>query len=97
MMMTIDDKDDVDESNIEHYGDVEVDDDICIIGAVCYENAFFPYSKDLVVSHVYSYIPYSKELAVAPVSRHIPYSKNLVVSMFLETFVFKGFGHFSCL
>ena len=31
----------------------------------------FPYSKDLVVSHVYSYIPYSK---------------NLVVSMFLDTF-----------
>ena len=29
------------------------------------------YSKDLVVSHVYSYIPYSKEL---------------VVSMFLDTF-----------
>ena len=65
--------------------------------SVCHENAESPYSRDLVVSHVYSYIPYSKELAVSPVSRHIPYSKNLVVSMFLETFVFKGFGRFSCL
>ena len=37
------------------------------------------YSKDLVVSHVYSYIPYSKEL---------------VVSMFLDTFVVKGIGRF---
>ena len=37
------------------------------------------YSKDLVVSHVYSYIPYSKEL---------------VVSMFLTLSVFKGFGRF---
>ena len=42
----------------------------------------FPYSKDLVVSDVYSYIPYSKDL---------------VVSMFLDTFVVKGFGRFSCL
>ena len=49
---------------------------------VCYEIAYFPYSKDLVVSHVY---------------RHIPYSKELVVSMFLDTFVFKEFGLFSCL
>ena len=42
----------------------------------------FPYSKDFVVSPVYSLIPYSKEL---------------VVSMFLDTFVVKRFGHFSCL
>ena len=49
---------------------------------VCYEIAYFPYSKDLVVSHVY---------------RHISYSKELVVSMFLDTFVVKGFGRFSCL
>ena len=35
------------------------------------QKSLFPYSKDLVVSDVYSYIPYSKEL---------------VVSMFLDTF-----------
>ena len=46
--------------------------DLYIIGAVCLsQKSLFPYSKDLVVSHVYSYIPYSKEL---------------VVSMFLDTF-----------
>ena len=49
---------------------------------VCNENAYFTYSKDFVVSPVYSYIPYSKKL---------------VVSMFLDTFVFKGFDRFSCL
>ena len=43
------------------------------------QKSLFPYSKDLVVSDVYSYIPYSKEL---------------VVSMFLDTFVLKGIGRF---
>ena len=48
------------------------DGDLYIIGAVCLsQKSLFPYSKDLVVSHVYSYIPYSKEL---------------VVSMFFDTF-----------
>ena len=37
------------------------------------------YSKDLVVSHVYS---------------HIPYSKNLIVSMFLDTFRIQGIFSF---
>ena len=56
-------------------------DDLYIIGAVCLsQKSLFPYSKDLVVSHVYSYIPYSKEL---------------VVSMFLDTFVLKGIGRFN--
>ena len=45
------------------------------------QKSLFPYSKDLVVSDVYSYIPYSKEL---------------VVSMFLDTFVVKRFGLFFC-
>ena len=59
-----------------------VDHDLYIIGAVCLsQKSLFPYSKDLVVSHVYSYIPYSKEL---------------VVSMFLDTFVVKRFGLFFC-
>ena len=35
------------------------------------QKSLFLYSKDLVVSHIYSYIPYSKEM---------------VVSMFLDTF-----------
>ena len=48
---------------------------------VCHENAYFLYSKDLVVSHVYSYIPYSKEV---------------VVSMVPDTFVVKRFGLFFC-
>ena len=34
------------------------------------QKSLFLYSKDLVVSHVYSYIPYSKELVNSPVSRH---------------------------
>ena len=40
---------------------------------------------------------YSKDFVVSPVYSFIPYSKELVVSMFLDTFVFKGFGRFSCL
>ena len=42
---------------------------------------------------------YAKDDAYADtyISRHIPCSKNLVVSMFLDTFMFKGFGRFSCL
>ena len=70
------------------------DDDLYIIGAVCLsQKSLFPYSRDLVVSDVYSYIPYSKDLVVSMfldtfvlkiigrfhVSRHIPYSKNFVV------------------
>ena len=56
--------------------------DLYIIGAVCVcvsHKLLFLYSKDFVVSQVYSYIPYSKEL---------------VVSMFLDTFVVKRFGRF---
>ena len=57
-----------------------VDDDIYIMVkcmSVCMlRKGTIPYSKDLVVSHVYSYIPYSKEL---------------VISMFLDTFVVKRF------
>ena len=53
--------------------------DLYIIGAVCLsQKSLFLYSKDLVVSHVYSYIPYSKELVVSV----------------LDTFVVKGISRF---
>ena len=48
MMMTIDYKDDDDECSIEHYGDVDVDDDIYIMVkclCVCNENAYFRIQK----------------------------------------------------
>ena len=52
---------------------------------MCHENAYFPYSKDLVVSHVYSYIPYSKELVV-PCFLTLFYSKDLIGSHEIDTF-----------
>ena len=49
-------------------------DDLYIIGAVCvsvcHENAESPYSRDLVVSHVYRHFPYSRYFVISPVYRH---------------------------
>ena len=64
----------------------DYDDDLYIIGVVCLsvcvsQKSLFPYSRDFVVSHVYSYIPYSK---------------NLVVSMFLDTFRIQEIWSFPC-
>ena len=38
---------------------------------------------------------YNGEVSVCHENAYFPYSKNLVVSMFLDTFVFIGFGYFS--
>ena len=67
------------------------------------QKSLFPYSKDLVVSDVYSYIPYSKDLVVSM------FLDTFRIQKFLETvkqqnplichkshyFVFKGFGRFT--
>ena len=79
----VDDSDDAEENVDDH-------DDLYIIGAVCLsvclcvclsQKSLFLYSRDFVVSHVYSYIPYSK---------------NLVVSMFLDTFRIQEIWSFPC-
>ena len=53
---------------------------------MCHENAYFPYSKDLVVSHVYSYIPYSKELVVSMFLDALRIQRIWLCLMFIDTF-----------
>ena len=64
---------------------------------MCHENAYFPYSRDLVIFPVSRHNLYSKNLVVSPVSRHFPYSKvsrNKKTTKSLK--VLKELGQFSC-
>ena len=82
---------DQDDDDAKDYDDDDDDDgyyyDLYIIGAVCNENAYFPYSRDLVVSHVYRHLSLFKSVW-KPKKRPNPLKKS---------FFFKGFGFFSCL
>ena len=53
---------------------------------MCHKNAYFPYSKDLVVSHIYSYIPYSKELVVSMFLDALRIQRIWLFLMFIDTF-----------
>ena len=53
---------------------------------MCHENAYFPFSTDLVVSHVYSYIPYSKELVVSMFLDALCIQRIWLCLMFIDTF-----------
>ena len=61
-------------------------DDIYIMVECLSQKSLFPYSRYLVVSHVYKLHSVLKEFGRFHVSWHFPYSRDLVVSMFFDTF-----------
>ena len=50
------------------------------------QKSLFLYSKDLVVSHIYSYIPYSKEMVVSMFPNTFRIQRIWSFPMFIDTF-----------
>ena len=62
--------------------------------SVCHENAYFPYSKDFVVSPVYRHFTYSRYFVISPVYRHQKESRNSKTTKSLEIITFQGVWSF---